>query len=100
VANVPSALCGEIDLATADAFRSDLCRIIDGADAPVVRVDLAAVTFMDSAGYHALVEADEYAIRSDHMMVVGNLSERCEMVIRLCDWDNELHLEDASSISI
>jgi anti-anti-sigma factor len=95
MADVPSAVCGEIDLATADAFRADIYQIIDRSDAPAVFVDLAAVTFIDSAGYHALVDADEYAIRSGRLMVIRNLSEQCAKVIGLCDWDNELHLEDA-----
>jgi anti-anti-sigma regulatory factor len=39
---------GEIDLATVDAFRDDLYDIIDLCDAPIVRVDLQAVTFITS----------------------------------------------------
>jgi anti-anti-sigma factor len=93
MANVTLEVSGEIDFATADAFRSRLYEIIDRSDAPPVFVDLAAVTFIDSAGYHALVAADEYATRRGHVMVIRNLSAQCATVIRLCDWDNELHVE-------
>ena len=93
MANVVSALCGEIDLATADAFRSDLYDLIDRCELPIVHVDFAAVTFMDSAGYHALVEATEYGSRRGHVLVLRNLSAQCAKVMRLCDQDNELHIE-------
>ena len=93
MANVLSALCGEIDIATADAFRSDLHDLIGRCDRPIVHVDLAAVTFMDSAGYHALVTATEYASDRGNVLVLRNLSAQCAKVMRLCDEDNELHIE-------
>jgi len=94
MANALPELCGEIDHATAEAFRSGLYQVIDGADAPIVPIDLAAVTFIDSAGYHALVAADQYAIRNDHIMVIANLSKQCAKLVRLCDRANQLYLED------
>lgn len=95
MANPLSALCGDIDIdiATADAFRSELFDLIDQCDLPTVHVDLAAVTFMDSQGYHALADAHEYASRRHRVMVIQNLTEQCARVIRLCDRDNELHVE-------
>ena len=70
MATVLSALRGEIDFATADAFRSGLYDLIDRCDLPIVHVDLRAVTFLDSAGYHALVEATEYGSRHGHVVVL------------------------------
>jgi anti-anti-sigma factor len=99
MANVPSAPSGDIDLATVDAFRDCLYEIIDQSDAPIVRVDLRAVTFMDSAGYHALMDADDYAIRRDRIMSIRNLSVQCARVIGICDRDNELHIEGLASAS-
>ena len=61
MANVLSALGGEIDHAAADGFRSDLYDLIDRCEMPIVHVDLAAVTFINSAGYQALVDGTEYA---------------------------------------
>jgi anti-anti-sigma factor len=94
MANVVSALCGDIDRSTVAAFRSDLYGLIDRCEQPIVHVDFAAVTFMDSAGYHALVEATEYGSRRGHVLVLRNLSAQCAKVMRLCDQDNELHIED------
>ena len=99
MANVPSDPSGDIDMSTADAFRDNLYEIIDLCDVPIVRVDLQAVTFMDSAGYHALLEADEYAMRRDHILSIRNLSAPCARVIRICDFDHELHIEGLASAS-
>ena len=94
MADILSALRGEIDIATADAFRSDLNDLIGRCDPPIVHVDLAAVTFMDSAGYHALVTATECASQRGRAVVFRNMSAQCAKVMRLCDQDNELHIED------
>jgi anti-anti-sigma factor len=99
MANVPSAPSAEIDLSTVDRFREDLYEIIDECDVPIVGIDLRAVSFMDSAGYHALIDANEYAIRRGHTMTIRNLAEQCAKVIGLCDWDNELHIEGLASAS-
>jgi len=72
--NRACALSGEIDIGTVDRFRDHLFEIIDECDAPIVRVDLHAVIFMDSAGYHALVDANDYAIRHGHVMSIRNLA--------------------------
>ena len=64
--------------------------------APVVFVDLAAVTFMDSTGYHALVAANLFATWSDHILVIRNLPEQCVGLLRLCDLRNELLLQNDS----
>lgn len=49
------AFSGEIDLAVAEAFSSALQPYVD-AGGPVT-VDLSEVTFMDSSGIHAIIEA-------------------------------------------
>ena len=92
MAGVPSVVSGEIDLATADEFRFVLHDLIDRCYPPIVHVDLAAVTFIDSAGYHALVEATEYARRRGHVLVIRNLSPPCARVLRVCDDAHELHI--------
>ena len=97
MANALSAPCGEIDILTVDAFRDCIYEIIDQCDAPTVRVDLHAVTFMSSAGYHALIDADEYAIRHGHILTIRNLSTQSARVIGICDLDNELHIEGLAS---
>jgi anti-anti-sigma factor len=57
---------GEIDLATADAFRAALSDAIDGS--PRVEVDLRETTFMDCSGLAALVAAH----RAHEALVVRN----------------------------
>jgi anti-anti-sigma factor len=96
VANVLSALCGDIDRSTVAAFREGLYRSIDAANDEIVEIDLAGVTFIDSAGYCAVVEANAYAVGTDHLLVIRNLSGPCTKLVRICDQDNELRLENDS----
>jgi anti-anti-sigma factor len=84
---------GDIDVATAPAFNADLHDAIDTSDAVVVSVDCSDMTFIDSAGYHVLVEASDYAVRRGRTLVLRNLSPWCARVVRLCDWDHELRVE-------
>jgi len=86
-------LFGEIDIATAPAFNTDLRDAIDNSDEALVSVDCSGVTFMDSAGYRALVEATQYAVRRGRTLVIRNMSPSCAMLIRLCDLDHELLVE-------
>jgi anti-anti-sigma factor len=94
VAVQESGIRGEIDHFSAPAFRDALIRAIDGSANPLVAIDLAGVTFMDSAGYGAIVEANEHAVRTDRLLVIRNLSRSCTKVVRLCDYENELLLEN------
>ena len=86
--------CGEIDMATAPAFNAGIYTAIEAADEAIVVVDCAGVTFIDSAGYHVLVEMTAYAVRRGHTLVIRNLSAGCASVIRLCDRDVDLHVDD------
>jgi anti-anti-sigma factor len=90
---------GDIDLATTPTFKAYLHRTIDTSDAALVVVDCSGVTFMDSAGYHVLVDAAEYALRQGHTLVIRNMSPSCARLIRLCDWDNELRLESRDALT-
>jgi anti-anti-sigma factor len=96
MANVLSALCGEIDRSTAAAFREGLHRTIDLAEGAIVEIDLSGVTFMDSSGYRAVVAANTHAVATDHLLVIRNLSEPCTKLVRICDQSNELRLENDS----
>jgi len=84
---------GDIDTATAPSFNAELHDVIDNADEAFVNVDCSGLTFIDSAGYHALVDATNYAIRSGHTLVIRNLSPSCAMLLSLFDEDRELHIE-------
>ena len=84
---------GDIDSATAPHFNADLRRVIDNSDDAVVSVDCSDVTFMDSAGYHALVNATRYAARRRHTLVIRNLSPACARLLEICDWEGELRVD-------
>jgi anti-anti-sigma factor len=99
MATETSALCGDIDRFTVAAFREGLYRSIDAADRAIVEIDLSGVTFMDSAGYRAVVEANAYAVGSDHLLVIRNLSEPCTKLVRICDQGNQLRLDTDTSSS-
>ena len=83
----------EIDRATAPAFSADLHSTINETDTPQVVVDCSGVTFMDSAGYHVLVDATSYAARRGRTLVIRDMSPYCTKMIRICDLDHELHFE-------
>ncbi len=84
---------GEIDIATAPALRVELFDCIEHADDALINVDCAGVTFMDSAGYHVLVAATEFAALRGHTLVIRNLPPACGRVIRMCNLDRELNVE-------
>src|SRR5262245_34488622 len=63
-------LSGDCDLASRDACTEALISAVEAA--PTVVVDLAAVTFLDSSGVHALVTAHHAALeRGGRLSVVG-----------------------------
>ena len=84
---------GEIDLASGPGFNLSLRAAIDRSEEAFVSVDCAGVTFMDSAGYHALTDATRYAAKRGHTLVIRNASRSCARLIALCDWDHELRVE-------
>jgi anti-anti-sigma factor len=86
---------GDIDTATAAAFNANLHDTIDNSDEAFVSVDCSGVTFIDPAGYDALVDATNYAVRRGHTLVIRSLSPSCARVIRLCDSEHELHVESS-----
>jgi anti-anti-sigma factor len=84
---------GDIDGATGPAFSAALRGTIDNSDQTLVSVDCSGVTFMDPAGYHALVDATRYAARRGRTLVICNMSPSCTTLIRLYAWDGEPRVE-------
>ena len=60
-------VAGEVDIATAPQLAEILANAANGGD---VRVDISAVTFLDSSGLQALVAAHRYITRSGRRMIV------------------------------
>lgn len=83
---------GDIDIASAPTFATDLCAMIDVAEIIPVEVDCGSITFIDSAGFYAFVAADRHARERHHTLVIANLAPFHAKVIELCDWDHELTL--------
>jgi anti-sigma B factor antagonist len=59
---------GEIDLAAADRFEERAFEAVMDAPASSVLIDLSGVTFIDSAGMHALIRVLE--LRSGKSLIV------------------------------
>ncbi len=51
------------------------------------------MTFIDSAGYSALVDATRYATRHGHTLVIRDMSPACATLIRLCNTGGDLRVE-------
>jgi len=84
---------GDIEGATGPAFAAVLRDATDNSDSALVSVDCSAVTFMDPAGYHVVVEATRYAARRGHTLVIRNMSPPCSRLMRLYTRDRELRVE-------
>jgi anti-anti-sigma factor len=84
---------GEIDWSTAARFHAHLRDAIDSSDEALVSLDCSSVTFMDSAGYRALVDATRYAGRRGHTLVIRDMSPACARLIELCNTDGVLRVE-------
>ena len=84
---------GDIDRTSASAFGAQIYDTIDNSYEAFVSVDCSGVTFMDSAGYHVLVDATRYAMKRGRTLVIRNPSSSCAMLLRLCDMQSELCID-------
>ena len=83
----------EIDLSTASAFLESMCDAIDSATHRTVFIDCSAITFMDSSGFHALLDAGDHALKQDRALVIRGLAENCARVVRICDQRHAVTIE-------
>jgi anti-sigma B factor antagonist len=72
----------EIDCSNASDVVEDLCRLLVGPRR-TIRVDLAEVTFMDSSGIGACLEAQRCARRAGYDMVFADPNASVTRVIEL-----------------
>ena len=84
----------EIDLVTAPAFLAAMRKMIDWADNRAVVIDCSSITFLDSSGFHALIDAHWHAIELDHLLVIYGLAPNCARVVRICDLEGVLTIAD------
>jgi anti-sigma B factor antagonist len=75
------ALTGECDLEGREEMIAALLAAVDSA--PIVHVDLAGVTFLDSSGVHSLVIAHHAAERAGVRLYVGNAEGAVARVLEI-----------------
>ncbi len=84
---------GEIDLATAPVLQQRLSEAIE-AKSRDVAVDLADVSFMDSTGLVALVEARESLERLGRQLIIVRPSPAVTRLLELADLDGRFGEQD------
>lgn len=84
------AIQGEIDLATAPAFGAAMEQALQ--DVPMVVLDFAGVTFMDSSGLNVLVSAAGRGSRSDAVLV-RNAPVSIRRLLSITGLDEVIRLE-------
>ncbi|MEN3307284.1 MAG: anti-sigma factor antagonist [Micromonosporaceae bacterium] len=76
------AACGEIDMGTAPRLRDALTAALAGDSVRRVLLDMSGVTFLDSSGIAALIDAHHAAARGDRTV---RLSNTCPFVTRVLE---------------
>ena len=79
------AVAGQFDMASEEAFVSSVDQLFNGGPQTIVRLDFAAVDFIDSSGVRAILRISEG--RSDAVSVV-NPSEPVTRVLRIAGITN------------
>lgn len=83
---------GEIDTAVRDEAVAIVTSAAEDRTKTVV-LDLSAVTFIDSAGLHALVRLDAWAIESNRKLVIRNPTDVVQRLLALSGLDTKLSVE-------
>lgn len=80
---------GEMDYRTAATLRAQLHNLIDQADRPIV-VDLAGVSFCDSAGLGVLLGARRQAATNETVLAVACVPHLLQRVLEMTGADQVL----------
>jgi anti-anti-sigma factor len=75
---------GELDVATNPLLRAALAELVAAPGVPCVVVDLGGVTFIDSAGVHALVEASRRLRGRGGELVLSGVKAGAFKVLDVC----------------
>jgi anti-anti-sigma factor len=87
---------GEIDLATAPQVAEALAQAANGT----VRVDISAVTFLDSSGLQALVAGHRYITRTGGRLILcGPLDPIVHRTLELTGLDGVFEIQNTSACS-
>lgn len=92
----PSAtlvVTGELDVASGPALEHEVARVLDGQGGDF-RLDLSALTFMDSTGARSLVRVHRRLESIGRRLVVVSLTPPVRRVIELLGLDELLDVRD------
>ncbi len=78
------AVRGDLDVGTVPALRGALAELIDGHGACSVVIDMEGLTFIDSAGIHALVEALKRLRRGGGDLTLTGVNPGAYKVLDVC----------------
>ncbi len=76
------AVVGEVDLSSAARFAQELASLV-GDESGTARVDLSAVTFLDSSGVRELLAANRQAEAIGTQFLLANPSAACRRVLEI-----------------
>jgi anti-anti-sigma factor len=86
-------LVGEIDLETAPALGIELTELINAAGPGTdLRLDLGAVSVLDSNGLSVLLIAHKQAVARDVRLLLGALPRHVERTLSITGLDEVLHI--------
>jgi len=86
-------LRGELDLSTIERVEEEIGRA-ELTGAPLVVIDLRALTFLDSTGLRTIVTADQRARRAGRRLVVRKGPETVHRVFTITRLDERLEMVD------
>lgn len=89
------AVSGELDIATADAFRSEFATVRDTL-LPTLVVDLNEVSFMDSTGVGMLVAVRRWLQAHDRDLVLACAGGQPVKILRLVGLDQVCTIVDSA----
>ncbi|MCX7544105.1 STAS domain-containing protein [Marinicella gelatinilytica] len=83
---------GDVDLSNSSELRKTILSALKTS--PLVEVDLADVTYIDSSGIAALVEGLQYANNHDKSFHLKRLSAHVKSIIELARLDQVFTIDD------
>jgi anti-sigma B factor antagonist len=91
------AAAGEIDIATAPRLHADIKQAF-ASGAHALRIDLSAITFMDSSGLHVLIDAARRAEALDCELTIACAPPNVRRMIEIAGFGDLLPLSDEAIV--
>jgi len=86
-------VAGDVDLATSPQLRDALDRAIASAT-PLVRLDMTAVTFLDSSGISVLVDTQQRLQEASARLVLHGVGDHVKRVLEISGLGSFFELSD------